>query len=145
MYGFYDAHQARDHGNAQYDQSDFDLVYSGGYFERRVNTALDYSYYSVAYDQFPGATNFPDGNGGFLDPTQSIFATEHYTKFTQEARLSSPTDNRFRVIAGLFYQRQTNKDNTDFSVQDLSKIVIQPRWLWRVLRRKKAPGSGRII
>ncbi|MBL0002016.1 MAG: TonB-dependent receptor [Sphingomonadales bacterium] len=107
--------------------SDFDLVYSGGYFERRVNTALDYSYYSVAYDQFPGYTNFPDGNGGFLDPTQSIFATEHYTKFTQEARLSSPTDNRFRVIAGLFYQRQTNKDNTDFSVQDLSKIVIQPR------------------
>ena len=107
--------------------SDFDLVYSGGYFERRVNTALDYSYYTVAYDQFPGYTNFPDGKGGFLDPTQSIFAAERYTKFTQEARLSSPSDNRFRVVAGLFYQRQTDKDNTDFSVQDLSTILTQPR------------------
>lgn len=107
--------------------SDFDLVYSGGYFERRVNTALDYSYYTVAYDQFPGSTNFPDGKGGFLDPSQSIFAAERYTKFTQEARLSSPSDNRFRFVAGLFYQRQTDKDNTDFSVQDLGTIVTQPR------------------
>jgi iron complex outermembrane receptor protein len=107
--------------------SDFDLLYSGGYFERRVNTALDYSYYTVAYDQFPGYTNFPDGQGGFLDPSQSIFASERYSKFTQEARLSSPSDNRFRFVAGLFYQRQTNKDNTDFSVQDLSTIITQPR------------------
>ena len=107
--------------------SDLDLIYSGGYFERRVNTALDYSYYTVAYDQFPGYTNFPDGNGGFLDPSQSIFAAERYTKFTQEARLSSPSDNRFRFVAGLFYQRQTDRDNTDFSVQNLSTIVTQPR------------------
>ncbi len=107
--------------------SDLDLVYSGGYFERRVNTALDYSYYTVAYDQFPGYTNFPDGKGGFLDPSQSIFAAERYSKFTQEARLSSPSDNRFRFVAGLFYQRQTDKDNTDFSVQDLSTILTQPR------------------
>lgn len=107
--------------------SDFDLIYSGGYFERRVKTALDYSYYTVAYDQIPGYTKFPDGMGGFLDPTQSIFADERYTKFTQEARLSSPADKRFRVIAGVFYQRQTNKDNTDFSIQNLGTIVTQPR------------------
>lgn len=103
--------------------SDFDVLYSGGYFERRVNTALDYSYYSVVYDAF----KIPDGNGGFLDPTQSIFAAERYSKFTQEARLSSPSDKRFRFVAGLFYQRQTDRDRTDFSIQDLGTIVVQPR------------------
>ena len=107
--------------------SDFDIVYSGGYFKRRQQAALDYSYYSVAYDQFPGYTNFPDGKGGFLDPSQSIVASERYSKFTQEARISSPNDNRFRFVAGLFFQRQTDKDNTDFAVRGLSTIVTQPR------------------
>lgn len=108
--------------------SDFDLVYSGGYFQRRVNTALDYSYYTVAYDQFQGyyVTDFPDGKGGFVDPTQAIFASERYSKFTQEARISSPSDKRFRFVAGLFYQRQTDKDNTDFAIDGLGASRPQP-------------------
>jgi len=62
--------------------SDWDVTYSGGYFERKVDNIADYSYYSVAYDnytyvddngvtQFGKATYFPDGKGGFLDPTQT--------------------------------------------------------------------------
>jgi outer membrane receptor protein involved in Fe transport len=32
--------------------SDWDITYSGGYFERKVDNIADYSYYSVAYDTY---------------------------------------------------------------------------------------------
>ena len=109
--------------------SDFDLVYSGGYFERRVSNNFDYSYYTVAYDQLQGSyyTSFPDGNGGFLDPTQLQKSLERYSKFTQEARISSPNDKRFRFVAGVFYQRQTNKDRADFLINGLGATQPQPQ------------------
>lgn len=118
--------------------SDWDVTYSGGYFRRKVDNKSDYSYYTVAYDTytytgseggtyFGYATYFPDGKGGFLDPTQSAFFGDTYTKLTQELRISSPTDNPFRLTAGLFLQHQTDQIRADYNVAGISSAPV-PSW-----------------
>lgn len=105
----------------------WDLVYSGGYFERKVNSAADYSYYSVAYDTYGSYyTNFPTATGGFLDPSQFVFTADKYTKQTHELRFVSPADKRFRVTAGLFYQRQTDAVAANYDIAGLSSIPTPP-------------------
>jgi iron complex outermembrane recepter protein len=113
----------------------WDLVYSGGYFERKIDNRADYSYYTVAYDTYsrdagaePGSyyyyTNFPDGNGGFLNPTQEQILDYKYTKQTHEVRISSPAENRFRLTAGAFMQRQTGKLDSDYSVPGVGNVPV---------------------
>lgn len=105
----------------------WDMVYSGGYFERKVNSAADYSYYSVAYDTYGSYyTNFPTGTGGFLDPSQFVFTADKYTKQTHELRFVSPSENRFRVTAGVFFQRQTDAIAANYDIAGLSGIPTPP-------------------
>ena len=101
----------------------FDLHYSGGYLKRAINNDQDYSYYTVAYDDYlnhPFYTNFPDGHGGFLDPTQSYHNEQRMTKQSHEFRVSTPKAERLRLTAGLFYQRQANKNLADYFVPGLA-------------------------
>ncbi|WP_420139151.1 TonB-dependent receptor domain-containing protein [Sphingomonas sp.] len=104
----------------------FDLVYSGGYLQRSIDNDQDYSYYTVYYDNIPGYTHFPDGKGGFLDPTQRYHNHQALTKQTHELRISSPSGERFRVTAGLFYQRQANRNVADYFVPGLGSIPNSP-------------------
>lgn len=108
--------------------ANYDLVYSGSYFDRRVESDVDYSYYTVAYDQFTGSyyTYFPDGAGGFLDPTQHAHFVDDYSKQTHELRVTSPAENRLRFTAGLFYQRQTDYDQADYFVVGASSVPSDP-------------------
>ena len=117
--------------------SDWDVTYSGGYFQRKTDNRSDYSYYTVAYDtytyEYNGttyngyATYFPDGAGGFLDPTQRSVLSDKYTKLTQELRISSPADKQFRLTAGLFLQHQTDTVRADYQTQGLS-AAPDPGW-----------------
>ena len=103
----------------------WDLTYAGSYFERTVDNANDYSDYSVAYDTYGSFyTKFPDGNGGYLDPTQRQITKDKFTKHTQEIRVVSPGSDRFRITAGLFYQRQTDKVEADFQIAGLGSIPL---------------------
>ncbi|WP_411289998.1 TonB-dependent receptor [Sphingorhabdus sp.] len=105
----------------------WDLVYSGGYFERKVNSAADYSYYSVAYDTYGSYyTNFPTSSGGFLDPSQFVFTADKYTKQTHELRFVSPSDKRFRLTTGVFFQRQTDDVAANYDIAGLSTIPTPP-------------------
>jgi iron complex outermembrane recepter protein len=106
----------------------WDLVYSGGYFQRKVNNTSDYSYYTVAYDDLFGSnyTNFPDGRGGYLDPTQNIVSQDKYTKQTHELRVVSPGSDRFRVTAGLFMQFQGDAIEADYQIKGLGSIPTPP-------------------
>ncbi len=106
----------------------WDLVYSGGYFERAIDNTVDYSYYTVAYDTYGYYANYyPDGNGGFLDPQQTYYGHDDYTKQTHELRISSPSANRFRLTAGLFYQRQSNTARTNYDIPGIGSIPA-PIW-----------------
>ena len=98
---------------------DFDLTYAGGYLKRSISNDQDYSYYTVYYDNITGYTNFPTGNGGFLDPTQRYHNDQSLTKQSHEFRVSSNEDNPFYFTAGLFYQRQANNNFADYFVPGL--------------------------
>ncbi len=100
----------------------FDVVYAGSYFDRRIDSVADYSYYTVYYDTLEGSyyTFIPDGSGGFVDPTQVFSAREDYTKETHELRFNTPAENRFRLTAGIFYQQQSNHDQPDFFIPGLA-------------------------
>jgi outer membrane receptor protein involved in Fe transport len=118
--------------------SNFDILYSGGWFERSVHNIIDYSDYTVGYDalaQEPGATandvryvecktgnpfNNCNGAGGpLVNPTQYVNNHDKYTKMSHELRVTSPADFRLRGTAGLFYQRQTDDIRAAYSVNDL--------------------------
>lgn len=105
----------------------WDVVYAGGYLGRKTSNRTDYSYYTVAYDA-PGGyyTNFPVGDGSFLDPTQLQILADSYTKQSHELRVTSPVENRFRLTAGLFYQRQTDAISADYVIPGISTIPEPP-------------------
>lgn len=106
----------------------FDLVYAASYFDRRTENEADYSYYTVAYDSLEGYyyTYFPDGLGGFLDPTQSQILGDDYTKQSHELRITSPADRRFRFTAGLFYQTQDNDIEADYIIDGITGVPLPP-------------------
>ncbi len=104
----------------------WDVTYAGGYFDRHNDQQQDYSEYSVAYDSIPGYNNYPTATGGFLDPTQAFRAQDQYTKQTHELRIASPSSGRFRIIAGLFYERQTDRAVLDYIVPGLASIPDTP-------------------
>ena len=114
--------------------SNFDLLYSGSWFERKVDNLTDYSQYTVAYDAIGAAyTHFTDANGNLIDPTQYVSNHDKYTKMSHEIRVSSPADQRLRVVMGGFYQRQTDDIRAEFRVDNLGtfwQVDGQPNVLY---------------
>lgn len=91
-----------------------DLTYAGAYLNRTTQYVSDYSDYSYFYDTYYSATpeyfgdNFYNNAGDPINPGQIMTDHEHFTKMSHELRLSSPKGERFQIVGGLFYQRQTN-------------------------------------
>jgi outer membrane receptor protein involved in Fe transport len=97
----------------------FDITYAGGYFHRWVDSLSDYTDYSVAYDQASGyGAYWTDHNGALLtNPSQFIVGRDRYEKGSNELRIASPATDRFRIIAGLFQERQSHWIIQDYVVQ----------------------------
>ena len=116
--------------------SDFDFMATGGYFSRKVDNLVDYSQYSIAYDYCLSGncyTNYPDGKGGIIDPTQYTANHDTYTKTSFESRISTPTNWRLRGTLGAFYQRQTDDIRAEFRVDNLptfNAVTGQPDILY---------------
>lgn len=104
----------------------WDVTYAGGYFERHTDTVQDYSAYNVNYQAAyndPYYNSVIAANGRNLDPTQIYHAHDDYSKQTHELRVSSPSTDRFRLTAGLFYQRQTDRIQADYVINGLAGSV----------------------
>ena len=99
----------------------FDVLYSGGYFERRVFNVIDYADYTLSYDAYgSGYTYFADQAGNNIaDPTQYTVNRDRYTKSSHEIRISTPQDARLRAVFGGFLQRQVDDIVVDFTVNGL--------------------------
>jgi len=118
----------------------WDLTYAGAYFDRKIHSSSDYTDYAESYDQLyassgglAGAFAYQDNAGRTIDPRQLIIGYDHFTKHSEEFRVASPTTNRFRVVAGLFYQRQTHLIHQDYQVPGLGSAVSvngSPGTLW---------------
>jgi iron complex outermembrane receptor protein len=127
--------------------ANFDVTYAGAYMDRPTYTLSDYADYTDAYDQlyesYGGLANyfyFQDAAGALLsNPQQFIIGTNHFKKLSQELRFASPAENRFRVIAGLFYQRQTNFIHQDYKVDNLApELSVNgfPGTLWLTQQKR---------
>lgn len=112
----------------------FDLVYSGSYLKRDVETASDYSDYSYFYDTLFGyGAYWTDNLGNPIEPTQYINATDHYTRQTHEIRVSSPSDQPIRFVTGLFYQDQTHDIFQNYKIDGLGSTISvtgHPGTIW---------------
>lgn len=106
----------------------YDLVYSGSYFQRRVDQRSDYTDYSVFYDQAYGSgANWQDSNGNILPkPEQEIIGIDRFTKESNELRIVAPATDQFRFIAGLFQERQTHWIIQDYEIQGFGSQLAVP-------------------
>ena len=113
--------------------SNFDIVYSGGYLARNTHEFEDYTDYSLFYDQHSGAgAYFTDNAGKLINPAQYIKGNDHYTKISNELRVTSPKEDRFRFTAGVFLQRQVHDILQDYVIDNggdpLATSLSVPGW-----------------
>jgi iron complex outermembrane receptor protein len=107
----------------------FDLVYAGAYLDRDVDTQSDYTDYSYYYDTCCGyGVYFYDDAGDLIDPTQVIKGKDRFEKTSHELRISSPQDNRFRYVAGLFWQRQVHDIEQNYVITGLAQSNEVTGW-----------------
>ena len=120
--------------------ADFDITYAGAYLKRAVDSQSDYTDYSFFYDQCCGyATYIRDNAGNQIAPSQHINGRDRFTKLSQEFRIASPSDKRFRVIAGAFYQRQSHNIEQNYVIDNLSDLdqvtgTVDDYWLTKQQR-----------
>ncbi|HVR90670.1 MAG TPA: TonB-dependent receptor [Novosphingobium sp.] len=118
----------------------WDVTYAGAYLERKTLSSSDYTDYSEAYDSLyasvggiAGYFYFENTAGTDIDPRQKVIGTDHFKKLSQELRIASPSDAPLRVVAGLFYQHQSNDIHQDYQVANLAPLLSVnglPGTLW---------------
>ncbi len=90
--------------------ANFDVTYAGSYMKRQIDGEFDYADYAYFYDALYGyGAYFYDNDDNLVNPNQYIQSDDAFTKQSHELRITSPADKRLRLVAGLFYQRQTHR------------------------------------
>lgn len=118
----------------------WDVTYAGAYLDRKDLQSSDYTDYAEAYDNLyssvggnAGYFYFKDNAGKTIAPLQNVIGTDHFKKLSQEFRVASPAGDRFRLVAGAFYQRQSNDIHQDYKVAGLAddlSVNGHPGTLW---------------
>jgi outer membrane receptor protein involved in Fe transport len=119
----------------------WDVTYAGAYLDRKDYQSSDYTDYAEAYDHVlyhdvggnAGYFYFHDAAGNTIPALQQVVATDHFKKLSQELRVASPSSDRFRVVGGAFFQRQSNDIHQDYKVANLAPDVSVnglPGTLW---------------
>ena len=118
----------------------WDLTYAGAYLDRKTFSSSDYTDYAEAYDALyadyggnAGYFYFSDSLGNTINPSQNVIGSDHFKKVSQELRIASPSENRLRLVAGLFWQRQSNEIYQDYKVANLDPALSvngSPGTLW---------------
>lgn len=129
----------------------FDLVYAFSHLKRDVDSESDYNDYAFWYDTLAGygaymCSDFdPDAfacapGGGPINPSQYIQAIDGYDKTSHELRIASPSENRLRFVAGLFWQQQKHDIEQRYRVDDLSPNQWVTGWedtIWLTQQDRK--------
>ena len=100
-----------------------DVIYNGAYTDRETEQRIDYSDYLFAGQYLPyyicdGSVSYPGAaapSGTCQAPNLYVGSTTDLNVFTQELRLSTPEENRFRVQVGGFYSDLTLKERNDYT------------------------------
>jgi outer membrane receptor protein involved in Fe transport len=118
----------------------WDVTYAAAYLDRKDLQSSDYTDYAEAYDNLyssvgglAGYFYYQDHNGNTIDPRQRVVGTDHFKKMSHEFRVASPSTDRFRIVAGAFYQRQSNDIHQDYQIPGLAPELSVNGWpgtLW---------------
>ncbi|WP_309503121.1 MULTISPECIES: TonB-dependent receptor domain-containing protein [Sphingomonas] len=137
----------------------WDLTYAGAYLDRKRNSKTDYVDYAEAYDQLyanyalyddDGAITgylhglaqvfyYQDNAGNTILPLQHIDGSDHFKRISQELRIASPAEEPFRIVGGVFYQRQSNLIHQDYKIDNLGADVSVngfPGTLWLTQQKR---------
>lgn len=114
-----------------------DIIYTGSYLSRTSVQQADYAnysniglflpfyecdrgvYYTAAYNGNIGKTCYT--------PSKSYKVRNRNQRWTQELRISTPSGERIRATAGVFYDINKLYDNTDWSYLQQAAGFIYPR------------------
>ena len=101
--------------------SDFDIVYAGAWMVRNAHSIADYADYSYFYDKYYGSGAFWVGNGGkpTVEPQEFVLQKNHYTKWSNELRVSTPQQLPVKGTVGIFAQRQVHEIWQDYVMPGL--------------------------
>ncbi|MGO8828614.1 MAG: TonB-dependent receptor [Steroidobacteraceae bacterium] len=123
--------------------SDFDITYSGGWFTRNTHSIADYADYSYFYEKYYGSGclwltqagyNYAQANpkavsncyagqnqpaGSYTEPQEFVITTGHYTKWSQELRVTTPQDYTVHGTVGVFAERQVHDIWEDYVMPGL--------------------------
>lgn len=118
--------------------SDFEVTYAGYYMRRNVDTQNDYSDYGYFYDLVAGSGAGVVNNAGeLIDPSQINTNRYRLNKLSQELRIATPQDKRVRALAGLYYQRQFQRDENNYitpGFADRLSVPRRPGQVWLTLQ-----------
>lgn len=107
----------------------FDLTYAYAHLKRNQEESTDYNDYSFWYDTLHGSgAYFQDNSGALVNPSQFITDRDHYTNSSHELRIASPSDDRLRLVAGTFWQKQKHDILQDYQVNGLASSLSVPGW-----------------
>lgn len=118
--------------------ANFEVTYAGYYMRRDIDTQNDYSDYGYFYDLVAGSgTGVVNNAGQLIDPSQINTNRFSLNKVSQELRIATPQEARFRAVAGLFYQRQFQRDENNYltpGFADRLSIPGRPGQVWLTLQ-----------
>ena len=104
---------------------DLSLVYTGGYTNRHISEQQDYTNYSRSaggmYYSCTGTSAGLSSKGKPVCYSPIGYWNDHVnsTHQSHELRLSTPEDDRFRVIGGLYYEDFNINDHMDFDYKTI--------------------------
>ncbi|WP_339771605.1 TonB-dependent receptor [uncultured Paraglaciecola sp.] len=104
-----------------------DVVYTGGYLNRSINSTIDYTGYTngglfSAYYVCSYGGDVAAEDERCLDPTKYYKEKTDTTRMTHELRFNTPSDNVWRVTAGVFYDEQELKSVGKFNIANTEKF-----------------------
>ena len=120
--------------------ADFDVTYAGYYMRRDRHDQNDYADYGYFYDLVAGSGAGVVNNAGqLIDPSQINTNNSKLTKLSHEFRVATPQSRPFRVIAGLFYQRQAETAENNYltpGFADRLSVPGRPGQVWLTKERR---------
>jgi iron complex outermembrane receptor protein len=107
----------------------FDLTYSYAHLKRDQEEHNDYSDYSFWYDTLASYGAYIYNNSGALiNPSQYIIGKDAYIMNSHELRIASPSEDRLRVVGGLFWQKQMHDIEQRYKIDGLADSLSVTGW-----------------
>ena len=96
-----------------------DLVYTGGFLQRDVDSIIDYTFYNngggyITYYLCSGNVYDATDVNNCYDPTKQFLDGTSSERMTHEIRISSDAENRFRFIAGAYFNDVETEHTGEF-------------------------------